>query len=159
LTISLAATTALSSALTAGALAPSAVGAPLAHSRPAARSAAHRTAVHTAHSSLGTYLVDGKGRSLYLFLRDKHHSKSHCYGDCARDWPPLLTKGAPRARGKAKPKLLGTTRRRNGDRQVTYNGHPLYRFAGDQRAGQTNGEGITQFGAEWDVVSPKGHKT
>jgi predicted lipoprotein with Yx(FWY)xxD motif len=120
--------------------------------------AAGKTAtVKTRHGKLGTYLVDSKGRTLYLFEKDKT-TKSTCYGACAHGWPPLLTSGKPKAAGGAKGSLLGTTRRRNGTRQVTYKGHPLYYFVRDKKAGQTRGEGLDAFGAEWYVLAPSGKK-
>ena len=106
-------------------------------------------------TSLGRILVDSHGRTLYLWAHDKQH-KSTCYGACAVYWPALTTKGKPKAIGGARKALLGTTRRRDGRMQVTYHGHPLYRFAGDTRAGQTSGEGLTDFGGRWDPVSAAG---
>ena len=106
-------------------------------------------------SSLGQVLADSHGRTLYLWAHDKHH-KSTCYGACAVYWPALTTKGKPKAIGGARKALLGTTRRRDGRMQVTYHGHPLYRFSGDTRAGQTSGEGLTDFGGRWDPVSAAG---
>src|SRR5512133_735293 len=106
-------------------------------------------------SSLGQVLADSHGRTLYLWAHDKHH-RSTCYGACAAYWPALTTKGKPKAIGGARKALLGTTRRRDGRMQVTYHGHPLYRFAGDTRAGQTSGEGLTDFGGRWDPVSAAG---
>ena len=106
-------------------------------------------------SSLGQVLADSHGRTLYLWAHDKHH-KSTCYGACAVYWPALTTKGKPKAIGGARKTLLGTTRRRDGRMQVTYHGHPLYRFSGDTRAGQTSGEGLTDFGGRWDPVSAAG---
>ena len=120
-----------------------------------ATASAKHTVVKTRHGSLGTFLVDGQGRTLYRFLRDTS-SKSHCSGQCATFWPPVLTSGKPAAQGAAKASMLSTTRRSNGARQVTYNGRPLYRFSGDSKAGDTNGEGINAFGARWYVVSPAG---
>jgi predicted lipoprotein with Yx(FWY)xxD motif len=113
--------------------------------------------VKVASSSLGRIVVDGSGRTLYLFEKDKN-PRSACYGQCAKYWPPLLTRGAPLARAGAEQSLLGTTIRTNGGKQVTYAGHPLYRFVADTAAGQTNGEGIRDFGAGWDVLSPAGGK-
>ena len=81
-----------------------------------------------------------------------------CYGECATFWPPLLTHGKPVARPGLKRSLLGTTRRANGGEQVTYAGHPLYRFALDTKPGQTKGEGLNDFGAGWDVLSQAGNK-
>jgi predicted lipoprotein with Yx(FWY)xxD motif len=106
-------------------------------------------------SSLGRILVDSHGRTLYLWAHDKHH-RSTCYGACAAYWPPLTTRGKPRATGGARRALLSTTRRRNGSLQVAYRGHPLYRFSGDTTPGQTSGEGLTDFGGRWDPVSPAG---
>jgi predicted lipoprotein with Yx(FWY)xxD motif len=100
-------------------------------------------------------LADSHGRTLYLFAHDKGRT-SRCYGACAAYWPPLITKGKPTAGRGARKSLLGTTRRKDGRRQVTYHGHPLYRFSGDTGAGQTTGEGLTDFGGEWDAVSAAG---
>lgn len=111
--------------------------------------------VASAKSSLGRILVNGSGRTLYLFARDKA-GKSSCYGGCAAYWPPLLTKGKPIAKSGTHASLLGRTKRRNGRWQVTYNHHPLYTFIQDSRKGQTRGEGLTDFGGEWDAVSPAG---
>ena len=109
----------------------------------------------TKTSSLGTFLVDAKGRTLYLWNADKG-SMSTCTGACAQAWPPLTTTGTPKASGAVKSSLLGTTKRSDGSREVTYAGHPLYTFAGDTQPGQTTGEGSNGFGAPWWVVSPAG---
>lgn len=108
-------------------------------------------------SSLGRIVVDSRGRTLYLFERDKSR-RSSCYGACAAYWPPLLTHGKPKARTGLKQSLVGTSRRRNGTVQVTYAGHPLYRYAGDSGRGQTNGAGLQDFGGGWDPISPAGKK-
>ena len=123
--------------------------------RPAsARSAA---AWRATAGKLGTILVDANGRTLYLFEADKS-TQSTCNGACAAAWPPLLTSGGPTAGGSAKPGLLGTTKRSDGKTQVTYNGHPLYGYAGDSKPGDTNGEGLNQFGAAWYVLNTSGEK-
>jgi predicted lipoprotein with Yx(FWY)xxD motif len=120
--------------------------------KPAApASAAARIA--TADHGLGPMLVDSQGRTLYLWQADTGMS-STCSGECATDWPPATTSGAPHAAGSAKAALLGTTKRSDGTMQVTYAGHPLYRFAGDGKAGQVNGQGSSAFGAPWLVVAP-----
>ena len=111
--------------------------------------------VSTAKTGLGRILVDSSGRTLYLFGKDAR-GKSACSGKCAGYWPPLITSGRPRAAGAAKPSLIGTTKRADGRLQVTYNHHPLYRFAQDTKKGQTHGEGIDAFGGHWYVVSPAG---
>src|SRR5829696_2584852 len=92
----------------------------------------------------GRMIVDSRGRTLYLFEKDKNRH-SACFGQCATYWPPLLTHGKPVARVGARQSLLGMTRRANGSRQVTYAGHPLYRFVQDRKPGQTNGEGSQAF--------------
>lgn len=113
--------------------------------------------VGVANSTLGRIVVDNEGRTLYLFEKDKNR-RSACYGLCAKYWPPLLTHGRPVARTGVKQPLLGVARRANGSEQVTYAGHPLYRFVEDRQAGQTKGEGLNDFGAGWDVLSPAGRK-
>jgi predicted lipoprotein with Yx(FWY)xxD motif len=127
----------------------------------AAVASAHRatsaTRVGVASSRLGRIVVDGKGRTLYLFEKDTSR-RSACSGQCAQYWPPLLTHGAPVAHAGVKQSLLGKIRRSDGTQQVTYAGHPLYRYIGDSKAGQTNGEGSQEFGAGWDVLSPSGKK-
>jgi predicted lipoprotein with Yx(FWY)xxD motif len=111
--------------------------------------------VATKTTSLGTFLVDAKGRALYLWDAD-HGSKSACSGACAQAWPPLTTSTTPKASGAAKASLLGTTTRSDGSREVTYAGHPLYYFEGDTMPGQTTGQGNDGFGSPWWVVSPAG---
>jgi predicted lipoprotein with Yx(FWY)xxD motif len=118
-------------------------------------SAAAASVVRTRTSSLGTFLVDGNGRTLYLWDAD-HGATSACTGACAQAWPPLTTTGTPKAGGAVKASLLGTTKRADGTREATYAGHPLYTFAGDTHAGQTTGEGSNGFGAPWWVVTPAG---
>lgn len=113
--------------------------------------------VSTAKTSLGRILVNSRGHTLYLFEKDKR-GKSACSGQCAKFWPPLIATAKPRATAGAKASLLGTTKRADGRMQVTYNRHPLYTFAKDTRAGQTRGEGLDFFGAEWYVLSPAGGK-
>jgi predicted lipoprotein with Yx(FWY)xxD motif len=108
-------------------------------------------------STLGAILVDGKGRTLYLFEKDQGTTSS-CYGACAGGWPPYTTNGAPRAGAGVSASLLGTTTRTDGKTEVTYHGHPLYYFAGDRKPGDSNGEGLRAFGAEWYVLSAAGNK-
>ena len=113
------------------------------------------TLVELGKTPLGRVLIDARGRSLYLFEKDKH-GKSACYGACAAYWPPVLSTAKPRPGKGVRASLLGFTKRTDGKRQVTYAGHPLYTFVGDKRATQTTGEGLTDFGAAWDVVSATG---
>jgi predicted lipoprotein with Yx(FWY)xxD motif len=114
-----------------------------------------RAVVRVGPSSLGRVLVNAQGKTLYMWAHDRG-TKSTCNGDCAEYWPPLVTTGAPQAVAGADPRLLGTTTRADGRRQVTYHGHPLYTFVKDTRAGQTAGEGLTGFGGRWDPVSAAG---
>jgi predicted lipoprotein with Yx(FWY)xxD motif len=121
------------------------------------RSTSASVKVGVARSALGRILVDGGGRTLYLFEKDKR-GKSVCAGRCASFWPPLIASGRPLAIAGAKASLLGTTRRVDGRLQITYNHHPLYRFVKDVEKGQTNGEEVDAFGAEWYALSPTGAK-
>lgn len=113
--------------------------------------------VGTTSTSLGTFLVGPDGRSLYLFEADTS-PQSTCSGACTQTWPVLTTGGAPVAGGGVTQSLLSTSQRSDGTAQVVYNGHPLYYYAGDTKAGDTMGEGLNSFGAGWDVVSPTGNK-
>jgi predicted lipoprotein with Yx(FWY)xxD motif len=106
---------------------------------------------------LGTILVDSQGLTLYDFHKDKG-GESSCYGACAAAWPPLLTDGNAQAQGKADRSMLGTTKRKDGSVQVTYNGWPLYTYAADQAPGEANGNDIDQFGAEWYALQPNGQE-
>jgi predicted lipoprotein with Yx(FWY)xxD motif len=125
-----------------------------ASSTPAAGSGS-AASIKTGSGGPGKFLVDAQGRTLYLWVADKG-SKSTCSGACAQAWPPLTTTGAPKAGAGVQASLLGTTKRDDGTTEVTYNGHPLYRFAGDSAAGQTSGQGNEGFGAYWWVVAPDG---
>ena len=110
------------------------------------------------HSSNGqSFLTDSSGRSLYLWVPDTS-TMSTCSGACATAWPPLTVKGAPTAGIGASAGDLGMISRSDGSKQVTYAGHPLYYFAGDKAAGQTNGEGSNGFGAPWYLVAPSGQQ-
>jgi predicted lipoprotein with Yx(FWY)xxD motif len=111
--------------------------------------------VATATSKLGMILVDGSGRTLYLFDKDQS-DQSACAGACVAAWPVDQTSGTPKAGSGVKASLLGTIRRGDGTTQVTYNQHPLYYYAGDSQAGQQNGQAINAFGAPWYVVTPAG---
>ena len=143
--------------LTIGALAALSLSVGLTGAIAANHSAGRRATVAISGSELGRVLVDGRGRTLYLFERDKH-GKSSCIGPCATAWPPLIASGKPLASAGARASLLGTTKRADGRLQVTYNHHPLYAFIKDTRKGQTNGENLDAFGAEWHAVSPDGAK-
>jgi predicted lipoprotein with Yx(FWY)xxD motif len=121
-------------------------------------SSGHSAAVGTAsEGNLGTILVDSKGRTLYLFKKDSG-TKSACSGTCATAWPPLRANGKPRVAGGANASLVGTTTRSDGRPQVTYNGHPLYLYQGDEKPGDTEGQGSTAFGAAWYALSAGGNQ-
>lgn len=122
----------------------------------AALAATSGTLVNLHASSLGKVLASSKGSTLYLLTSDPKN-KSNCKGSCAQTWPPLLTKGKPRAGKGVKASLLGEIKRGSKE-QVTYNGHPLYLYIGDSGAGQVTGEGIKSFGGTWYAVNAAGKK-
>ncbi|GLW96387.1 hypothetical protein Misp02_04740 [Microtetraspora sp. NBRC 16547] len=139
---------------------------PAGHASPAGATVANATVANATvanatvavrDSKLGKILVDGRGRTLYLFEADKGTS-STCYSTCATAWPPLTTTGKPQAGSGASPALLGTTARTDHTTQVTYNGHPLYYFVTDVKPGDITGQGDDSFGAKWYVLDPKGNK-
>ena len=113
--------------------------------------------VKLASPKLGNVLVDAEGRTLYLFEADKG-PMSACGGACASVWPPLTTTGKPTAGPGVTASELGTTKRSDGATEVTYNGHPLYTYAGDSAPGQTSGQGLDDYGAEWYALSAGGSK-
>jgi predicted lipoprotein with Yx(FWY)xxD motif len=115
----------------------------------------HAATVGVASTGLGRVLVDSQGDTLYLFTKDAG-MKSTCYGACAVAWQPLRDGGKPTVGSGASASMLGTIARSDGKPQVTYNGHPAYLFDGDQNPGDTNGQGVTAFGASWFALSPAG---
>jgi predicted lipoprotein with Yx(FWY)xxD motif len=129
----------------------------LAASGPTNATAARAVKVQLRRGPLGRYLVDARGRALYLFEKDRG-GRSACYGSCASVWPPLLAGGRVARGAGVSAAKLATVQRRGGARQVTYGGHPLYFYAGDRRAGQTRGQGLNQFGAKWYVLAASGNK-
>ena len=116
--------------------------------------AAKGSVLKAGDSQFGTVLLDRRGEALYLFAKEKS-GKSECYGACAKAWPPLLTKGEPRAVSGAKKSLLGTTKRRDGKLQVTYRGQPLYYYEHDE-PGRILCHNVPEFGGLWLVVRPNG---
>ena len=104
----------------------------------------------------GRILFDGRGRALYAFTRDRRGGRSQCYGACAKAWPVYFAQGRLLAGNGVKKSLIGTTRRRDGRRQVTYNGRPLYYYVGDKSAGQVSCQNVDEFGGTWLVVRPSG---
>jgi predicted lipoprotein with Yx(FWY)xxD motif len=108
-------------------------------------------------SGLGSILVNSQGDTLYLFQADSG-GKSACSGACATAWPPLRAGGKPTAGSGLNASLLGTIQRSDGQPQVTYNGHPLYTFTGDQNPGQASGQGVNAFGALWYALNSGGNQ-
>jgi predicted lipoprotein with Yx(FWY)xxD motif len=143
------------SSTTGGANSPGPYGSAATPNPPKAATEAAEVAV--ADSALGRILVDGAGRTLYLFEKDTS-TASTCDGDCASLWPPFTTTGTPLAGEGASAGEIGTTKRTDGETEVTYSGHPLYYYVGDTKAGDTTGQGLDLFGAEWNVLSPVGRK-
>jgi predicted lipoprotein with Yx(FWY)xxD motif len=126
-----------------------------ASSSPPTTASGKAATVGVQNSSLGKILDDSKGDTLYVFQKDSS-TKSTCTGACASAWPPLRVSGKPVAGTGASASMLGTSPRSDGKAQVTYNGHPLYSFKGDQNPGDTKGQGVNAFGALWYAVSPAG---
>jgi predicted lipoprotein with Yx(FWY)xxD motif len=116
-----------------------------------------KATVSAQKTSLGTILVGANGKTLYLFEKDTG-PKSTCFGGCAQGWPPLAASGSVTAGNGVDASKLGTVSRGGGTKQVTYAGHPLYFFVNDKAAGDTNGQAVNAFGAEWYVLSPSGTK-
>lgn len=107
------------------------------------------------NSSLGDILVDGSGRTLYMFAKDTG-STSTCDGACAAGWPPLTTSGDPNVMGGLSSSDVKTSKRADGKLQVTFHGHPLYTFVGDKAPGDTGGQGVNAFGAKWYALTTSG---
>ena len=124
----------------------------LAASAQAAPSAAARLSVRS--TEYGKALFGPSGKVVYVFGADRG-STSRCYGVCATAWPPLLTTGAPLAGSGVQAKLLGTTKRKNGTLQVTYNGHPLYYYSAD-KVGKVMCQHANMHGGLWLVIKPNG---
>jgi predicted lipoprotein with Yx(FWY)xxD motif len=132
-------------------------GATAASSAPPTTASGQAATVGISNTGIGQILVDSQGRTLYLFKADQG-TKSACTGACAGAWPPLLLQGKPTPGKSINPSLLSTATRPEGTTQVTYNGHPLYLFAQDQKAGETNGQGVSAFGAEWFALNSSGNQ-
>jgi predicted lipoprotein with Yx(FWY)xxD motif len=109
--------------------------------------------IRVGETALGEVLVDGDGRTLYLYTMDHRHRSSTCDSDCAATWMPLIASQAPVAGSGVNTRRLSSVRRLEGTEQVTYDGWPLYRYAKDSRAGDTNGEKV---GGVWFAVDPDG---
>lgn len=105
-------------------------------------------------SPFGRMIFNSSRQAIYVFDRDKN-GKSRCYGSCAKAWPPVLTRGKPKAVRGARQDLLGTTKRRGGATQVTYRGRPLYYYL-HEGPGQVLCHNISLNGGYWKVVKPNG---
>jgi predicted lipoprotein with Yx(FWY)xxD motif len=114
------------------------------------------TALSVERSPLGETLVDANGHTLYLFQADKPNRSTLSRAGFAV-WPAFASAGTPRAEGGVSAANIGTIAGPSGTRQVTYYGHPLYYYVGDKKSGQTNGQGLNEFGALWYVLSPSGN--
>jgi predicted lipoprotein with Yx(FWY)xxD motif len=106
-------------------------------------------------SQFGRILFDGRGQVLYTYTTDRRGKPSRCYGICAKEWPVYFAKGTLRAGKGVKQSLIGTTKRRDGRRQVTYNGWPLYAYA-HESPGEVKCQNITIHGGTWLVIRPSG---
>jgi predicted lipoprotein with Yx(FWY)xxD motif len=146
---------ACSSAASSTAAAPAASPAGASSSSTGAGASAGGTVITTAKSSAGTVLTSGSGKAVYLWTKDTG-DMSNCNGACASAWPPVTTTATATAAGSAKASDIGTITRSDGTKQVTYDGHPLYYFAGDSGAGMASGQGSDGFGAKWWLVAPTG---
>ena len=111
----------------------------------------------------GAYLTDAQGRALYMFEADKQgqgktRAQSSCYDACAKAWPPLIAEGKPQAGAEVDTSMIDTVERKDGKKQVTYNGWPLYYFVKDKGKGETTGQDVKGFGGEWYLVNAEGQK-
>jgi len=120
------------------------------------RASPRDAALSSRTSAYGRILTDARGFTLYVFTRDRRSGRSACYGDCAVAWPPFLVQGRPRAGRGIDARKLGTTRRTNGARQVTYNGHPLYYYVSELKPNQVFCQNIAEFGGTWLVADRAG---
>ncbi len=117
--------------------------------------AATGTTVTTGASEYGVMLFDDRNQAIYLFDAESSGGAPACYDDCAADWPPVLTDGAPQASGEVQGGLLGTVARSDGSMQVTYGGHPLYFYA-HEGPGEVLCHDVDDYGGTWLVVTPAG---
>lgn len=118
----------------------------------------HGLTVETKHGTIGTILAAGP-KLLTVYLREAEKGERlACRSACAKAWSPVTTTGPPVAAGGVVRSILGTIARRDGAKQVTYRGHPLYYFEKDRDSGDWYGQGLKAFGAYWYVISPVGYK-
>ena len=111
--------------------------------------------VHTGTTSVGTVLVNAKGKTLYVFAADSPR-KSTCSGACAQAWPPVPANARTLGHSADVKARLGFIRRTDGTTQLTVNGMPAYTFSGDSAAGQAKGQAVNASGGLWWVIAPSG---
>jgi predicted lipoprotein with Yx(FWY)xxD motif len=145
----------LAAACASGSTTSSSPGAAAAPAGASSAAGSGSSVITTATSSGGTILTDGSGRAVYLWVKDGNGT-SACSGACTGAWPPVMASGTVTASGSAKSSDLGSITRSDGTKQVTYDGHPLYYYAGDSGSGTASGQGSDSFGAKWWLVSPSG---
>ena len=114
------------------------------------------TVIHVDGSEFGTMIYGPRNQAIYIFQRDSKN-KTACYGECAAAWPPVITRGEPRARDGAKQSLVGTVKRRDGTLQVTYAGQPLYYYA-NEGPGEVRCHNVNLNGGLWWVIGPDGKR-
>jgi predicted lipoprotein with Yx(FWY)xxD motif len=144
-----------------GAPATSAVASPspsvAAASTPSPAPSPRPVTLSVAGSRYGQIIVDGSGRTLYLFDAEGS-AVPKCYGPCATAWPPLLTTTPPVAGPDLSQALIATVKRTDGSTQVAYNGHLLYYYVGDRSAGDIKCQAAVEYGGGWYVVDAHGNK-
>jgi predicted lipoprotein with Yx(FWY)xxD motif len=141
----------------AGAGCGSASGGSTASSGPPKAAQVKQPTLDVSTNRLGEVLVDSKGRTLYLFKKDKG-PKSSCFGPCASAWPPVRVNGKSTVAGDAKASKISTTKRPDGPAQIVYSGHPLYLYQGDDKPGDANGQGVNSWGGRWFALSAGGRQ-
>jgi predicted lipoprotein with Yx(FWY)xxD motif len=122
----------------------------------AASSAEPKATVKSYESEYGRIVVDGTGRTLYGFTKDRRKGPSRCGGECAEAWPPFIVDAKPQAGAGAKGKRIGVRRRRSGKLQATYGGHPLYYYVGEDEPYEILCQDVFEFGGDWLIVAPTG---
>ena len=113
------------------------------------------TTIKLGSTRFGKIAETGSSRAIYIFTKEKGKTP-RCYGECAKAWPPVMTSGAPVAGKGISRSKLGTSKRKGGKTQVTYNGHPLYRYVNDKSAHEVRCQAVDEFGGIWYVIDGSG---
>lgn len=142
------------SAPAASATASAATPAPTAAPTPAPTAVAPASVLATPNPRLGTILANAQGRTLYYFLPERGGRIVCSSNACTGFWPPSIDAAGNPSGGTGVTGQLGLIARAGGAQQITYNTWPLYTFAGDSAAGQTNGQGVVGFGGKWLAATP-----